>query len=114
MSERSPASFIRAAFMRQQPRRLEPGAHLGELERDRLVLGDRLAERLSLLAVAQRQLERALGDADAAGGDVDAAELERVHHLPEALADAVAAAEDVLVACTLKPSKTSSVDSTPL
>ena len=89
MSERSPASFIRAAFRVSSRAASEAGAHLGELEGDRLVLGDRLAERLALLAVAQRQLERALGDADAAGGDVDPAELERVHHLPEALADAV-------------------------
>src|SRR5680860_762746 len=34
------------------------------------------------------QLERPLADADAAGGDVDPADLERVHHLHEALADA--------------------------
>ena len=61
------------------------------------MLGDRLAERLALLRVAQRELERALGDADAAGGDVDAADLERVHHLREALVEArLLAAEDVL------------------
>src|SRR6476646_6102382 len=72
----------------QQARRLDLGRHVGELELDRLVLGDRLAEGLALLAVAEGQLERPLGDADAAGGDVDAADLERVHHLHEALADA--------------------------
>ncbi len=72
----------------QQAGRLDLGRHVGELELDRLVLGDRLAEGLALLAVAEGQLERALGDADAAGGDVDAADLERVHHLHEALPDA--------------------------
>ena len=35
------------------------------------MLGDRLAERAALLAVFQRQLERALGDADAASGGED-------------------------------------------
>src|SRR5581483_684196 len=55
-------------FEGQQASRLEPGAHLGELEGDRLVLGDRLAERLALLAVAQREPHPALGDADPARG----------------------------------------------
>ena len=43
------------------------------------------------------ELERALGQAHAAGGDVDAADLERVHHLGEALVEpGLLAAEDVL------------------
>src|SRR3954447_1290469 len=76
---------------------LELGRHVGELELDRLVLGDRLAEGLPFLAIAEGQLEGALADADAAGGDVDPADLERVHHLHEALADSrVLAAEDAL------------------
>src|SRR5215210_5598719 len=80
---------------REQARRLDLGGHVGELELDGLVLGDRLAERRALLRVAQRQLERPLRDADAAGGDVHAADLERVHHLREALVEAgVLAAED--------------------
>src|SRR6266542_6370693 len=58
-------------LQRHQPSGLHPGAHLGELEGDRLVLGDGLAERLSLLAVAERQLQRALRDAHATGCDVD-------------------------------------------
>ena len=49
----------------QQVRGLDLGGHLGQLERDRLVLGDLLAERLALLGVRDRQLERA--DRDAAG-----------------------------------------------
>src|SRR3954452_21652364 len=47
----------------QQPRRLDLGGHVGELELDRLVLGDRLAERPPLLRVAQPQLQRSLRDA---------------------------------------------------
>src|SRR3954470_2148608 len=52
---------------RQHPRGLELRGHVGELELDHLVLGDRLAERLALLGVADRQLEGALRQADAAG-----------------------------------------------
>ncbi len=92
-----PASFICAALRVTKPRGLDLGRHVGELELDRLVLGDRLAEGLALLAVAEGQLQGPLGDADAAGGDVDAAHLERVHHLHEALADpGLLAAEDPL------------------
>src|SRR2546429_89900 len=90
-SDRSPASFRRAAGG------VDLRGHVGELELDRLMLGDLLAEGLALLRVAQRQLERALGDPHPAGGDVDAADLERVHHLDEALAQpGLLAAEDVL------------------
>src|SRR3954447_12168294 len=81
---------------RHQARRVDLRRHVGELELDRLVLGDRLAERLALPGVLQRELERALGDADAARGDVHAPDLERVHHLREAPAEAgLLAAEDV-------------------
>ena len=45
------------------------------------MLGDLLAERPPLLRVDQRQLQRPLGDPDATGCDVDATELQRVHHL---------------------------------
>src|SRR4051812_35093422 len=76
---------------------LELSRHVGELELDRLVGGDRLAEGLSFLAVAEGELERALTDPDAAGGDVDAADLEGVHHLHEALTESgLLAAEDAL------------------
>src|SRR6476661_7204028 len=84
-------------FAGDQAGRLDLGGHVGELELDRLVGGDRLAEGLALLAVAEGQLQGALGDADAAGGDVDATDLERVHHLHEAGADAgLLAAENAL------------------
>src|SRR3954469_5582305 len=73
---------------REHPGRLELRRHVGELELDRLVLGDLPAERLALLGVADGELEGALGEADAARGDVDAPDLERVHHLREALVEA--------------------------
>ena len=49
--------------MRQQARGVDLGGHVGELELDRLVLGDRLAERLALLGVFERELQGALRDA---------------------------------------------------
>ena len=82
---------------RKQPRCLNLRCHVGELELDCLVLADRLAEALALLAVPQCQLKRTLGDADAAGGNVGAAHFERVHHLRESLVQPrLFAAEDVL------------------
>src|SRR5882757_6726919 len=44
-------------FAGDQAGRLQARRHVGELELDRLVLGDRLAEGLPLLAVFERQLE---------------------------------------------------------
>ena len=58
------------------------------------MLGDRLAERLALLAVAQGQLQRPLGDPDAARRDVHAPDLQRVHHLHEPLAEAIRPTQD--------------------
>src|SRR4029077_18161377 len=57
--------------------------HLRELELDRLVVGDRLAESLPFLGVADRLLEPALRDPDRPGGDVHAAELDPAHEVPE-------------------------------
>src|SRR5829696_594768 len=76
-------------LQREQPGGLDLRGHVRQLELDRLVLRDRLAERLALLRVAQRQLEGALGDANSAGRHVDPADLERVHHLREALSEPV-------------------------
>lgn len=61
------------------------GRHLGQLERDGLVLGDRLAEGLALLCVAHRELESAKTDAARARRHVDPADLDAVHHLEKAL-----------------------------
>ena len=72
---------------------LDVGSHLCQLERDRLVLEDRLTEGLALLGVLDRELERADRDTAAAGGYVDPAYLDAVHHLVETLADALFASE---------------------
>src|SRR5680860_1283298 len=52
----------------------------------RLVLGDLLAEGLTLLGVGDRELERPQRHTTGAGGDVDAAHLDPVHHLVETFA----------------------------
>src|SRR5207342_3862536 len=59
----------------------------------RLVLRDRLAERLALLRVADRLLEGPHRDPDGTCGDVAAAELDPAHEVLEALADPGLAAE---------------------
>ena len=85
-SLRSPASFVRAALHHHLMRRLDLGGHVGQPEQHGLVVGDLLAERLALLGVADAELEGAQRDATAAGGHVDAAHLDAVHHLVEAAA----------------------------
>jgi hypothetical protein len=84
-SFRWPESFLRAAITIIWCA-ASTLVHLGQLELDRLMLGDRLAEGVPLLGVADGQLEGAQGDAAAASGHVDPADLDAVHHLVEALA----------------------------
>ena len=60
-SERSPASFSRAARSVSRRAASTCGGHVGELELDRLVLCDRLAEGLALLRVAQRRARARAG-----------------------------------------------------
>ena len=62
------------------------GHHVGQVVADRLVFPDRLAERLPLLCVPQRVVQGGLADAERAGGDLDPADLQAAHHLPEPLA----------------------------
>src|SRR6201996_859437 len=61
----------------------ELGGHVGQVVADRLVLPDRLAERLPLLGVAQGVLERGPADAEGPARDLDAAHLQAAHHLRE-------------------------------
>ena len=75
-------------------RRLDLGRHVSEPEQHRLVLGDLLAEGLPLLGVVDAELEGSLGEPARAGGDVDASDLDAVHHLVEATAGLTA--EDVV------------------
>ena len=70
----------------QRPRRVQLGRHVGEREDDGLLLGERLAERVALVHVAQCPVERELRAAERAGGDVDAAAVEAGHRDLEALA----------------------------
>ena len=60
--------------------------HVGQLDLNRLVVRDRLAEGLALLRVLDRLFERGARDAEAAGGDVEPLGFEAGHHLLEALA----------------------------
>jgi hypothetical protein len=68
----------------EQARRLHAGPHLAELQLDRLVLADRLAEGVALARVLQRLVEGRRRDAHAARRDVDPPELEAAHRLVEA------------------------------
>ena len=77
------------------------------------MLGDRLAERLALVRVADGLLERRPGHPDAARGDVDPAELDRGHELLESLATP-ASPPSTLDAGVAEPSNMSSVDSMPM
>src|ERR1700754_1669129 len=95
-SERSPASFRRAALRVTRRAASRRGAMSASLDEIAWWWGVGVPDGFWLLAVFERQLQGPLGDADAARGDVDAADLERVHHLREALADAVGAAEDAV------------------
>ena len=86
MSQRSPGVVTLGGVQHELPGRGELGGHVGQVVADRLVLPDRLAEALALLRVAQRVLEGGPGDAERPGGDLDAADLQALHHLGEAVA----------------------------
>ncbi len=58
--------------------------HVRDLERDGLLLGDGLAERLTLAGVADALVDAALDQPDREGGDRDAAVVEGVEELTEA------------------------------
>jgi hypothetical protein len=85
-SLRLPESFSLRGHDHHLVRGLDLGRHVGEPEQDRLVLDELLAERLALLGVGDAELERPAGHAAGPRGDVDAADLDAVHHLVEALA----------------------------
>ena len=60
-------------------------AGIGQHGLDQLEMGDGLAELLALAGIVQRLLHQPFGDADAQGGDVDAATLQHLHGGLEAL-----------------------------
>src|SRR5207249_6240676 len=65
-------------------RRLELGRHVDELLLHRLELRDRAAELLPFRGVREREVVAALREADAHGGDRDAAAVEGLQELLEA------------------------------
>ena len=69
-----------------QPRRIELGRHVGQLELRRLEIGQRLAELLALDDIARRRLQAGAGAAQRAGADIDAPAIEPHHGDLEAVA----------------------------
>ena len=68
--------------------------HLGQAERHRLMLGDRLAKGGALLRISDGELKSALRHAARARRYVHPADLDTIHHVGEA--EAGSAAEDVV------------------
>ncbi len=60
----------------RRPRGLDRGGHVGQHEREALVLDDRLAEGLALAGVGDGVVERALGEPGGDGGDAEPAGVE--------------------------------------
>src|SRR5262249_52567082 len=72
-SQARPAGILeRSRVQRELARGFEARCHVGETERDGLVLEDWLAEGLTLMGVAHGNLERRPRHAHALGGDADA------------------------------------------
>src|SRR4051794_16421881 len=82
--ERAAAVLEHGGLVDEQPRGLDLGRHVGELGLDRLIFGDRLAERLALLGVRERLVERPLRQPDAHRGHADPPAVERLEELLEA------------------------------
>src|SRR6476661_6175277 len=68
-----------ARAVHEEPGRVDLHLHVGELERDALVLDDRPAERLALLGVLERVLVGGPGDAERLRAHQRPAGLERAH-----------------------------------
>src|SRR5207253_10462010 len=60
-----------------RPRRVDPRLEIGQLERDRLVARDWLAERAALVRPTHGVLEAALREPDAHRGNTDASTVKR-------------------------------------
>ena len=86
--ERRPlAALARVGSLEHQhPRRIELGCAVCEHPLDRLVVGDRLAERFVLFRMSDRGIEGRLADAERLRGDRDAPAVERPHCDLEAVA----------------------------
>ena len=86
MSTRLPLSASAAAHQVRQARSLDLGGHLRQLHLDGLESRDRPTEGLAFPAVRQCLVVGFLGDTHAAGGDVDASDLEAAQYLLQAAA----------------------------
>ena len=73
-------------MIEEDARRLQFGLHVGDLELQRLKLGEIFAEGLALLHIGDGLVERRLRSAQAAGGDIEPAAIEPVHGDREAFA----------------------------
>ena len=80
----SPGQHPRGGVVVGQPGGVRLQLHVGDLELDRLVVADRLAEGVALLRVLDRLVDAALGEADGQGGDGDPALVEDPQELGEA------------------------------
>src|SRR5215217_413645 len=69
----------------EQTGSLDADRHIGQLQLYGLMLGDGLSEGLALLGVGDRVLEGGASDAQSAGSDVDAPQLQALHDVPETL-----------------------------
>src|SRR5260221_3744670 len=72
--------------IREQPRGVDLGRHVGELELDRVEVADPLPELVSLERIRTRSLVRRARDPDHLGRDADASAIERRYRHGEALA----------------------------
>ncbi|MNG07471.1 hypothetical protein D3C84_907730 [compost metagenome] len=86
----APGALVRAAAVQlvgglahQQPGGGQLGGHVGEAKLHALEFGDGAAKLLALLHMGQRIVQRLLGCAHRAAGDVDAATVEGLHGEPE-------------------------------
>ena len=82
----APESTSQAACWYKLPGRGDVGRHVGQHVPDRLLVADRLPELHPLLAVGQRVLERAAGQADRAGRGLGAGDVQPAQAVLEALA----------------------------
>src|SRR6185312_8562319 len=76
---RLPGIERRSRAPHHEARRLELRRHIGELELQRLELGELAAELPALADMAERRLEAGAGAAERAGGDVEPAAIESHH-----------------------------------
>ena len=86
MSARSAPVLLLGGVEHHQVGRLHLGRHVGQHYLHALVFSDGLAEGLALLGVSRGFFQRGPRHTEAAGGNIDAAQLQPAHYLVEPLA----------------------------